>query len=284
VFAICLSAFCVIPLPKLLLRATFLDIVTERRALLGLGIANILLCCVFFDRYRKPPLPISSRLIPGAAWLCTLAVVVWTTYYRNPATFPDPRQVILAMIGNAAVVMFFAFECKRQWALIVTVALLITTNLRVNPVMTGLSPLLRSETFKTIDSLRASDPTAKWIVYRQFLISEIVLATGAPVLSGNKVLPDFNFLHQLDPNKGGDKIYDRYGYVYFELPPDLGVSSTHLVNDALYLLYLPPDLPLLREIGVRYLVFRDSAHESELDGFDRIYANEQAQIFIYKRL
>jgi hypothetical protein len=284
IFTVCLTTYCVIPLPKLVLRATLLDIVTERRALLGLGIANILLCCVFFDRYQRPMLRLSNALVPGTAWFCGLAALVWTTYHRNPATFPDLRQVILAMLGGAAVVMFFAFERKRQWALTLIVTLLIVTNLRVNPVMTGLGPLLRSEAFKRIDSLRAGDPTAKWIVYRQFLISEFVLATGAPVLSGNKVLPDFDFLHRLDPSGGGDKIYDRYGYVYFELPRDLGQPSAHLMNDALYILYLPPDLPLLEEIGVRYVVFPDSAHESHLYGFARVYGNEQAGIFIYKRL
>jgi hypothetical protein len=47
---------------------------------------------------------------------------------------------------------------------------------------------------------------------------------------------------------------------------------------------LPPDLPLLQEVGVRYLVFPDSSHESELHGFTQVYGNERAGIFIYKRL
>lgn len=284
IFTVCLSAYCVIPLPKLLLRATLLDIVTERRALLGVGIANILLCCVFFDRYRKPLFRISSILAPGVAWLGALTSAVWLTYHRDSTVFPDPRQVMLAITGSAGVVMFFAFERKRPWALMLIVALLFVTNLRVNPVMRGLAPLLRSKAFEKIENLRVSDPTAKWIVYRQFLISELVLATGAPVLSGNKVLPDFGFLHRLDPGGAGDQIYNRYGYVYCELPGDLRQPSAHLMNDALYILYLPPDLPLLQEIGCRYLLFPDASAESELYGFARVYANERSGVFIYKRL
>ena len=284
IFTVCLSAYCVIPLPKLVLRATLLDIVTERRALLGVGVANILLCCVFFDRYRKPLFRISSILAPAVAWLGVLAGVVWLTYRRDPTIFPEPRQVMLAIIGSAGVVTLFTLERKRPWALMLIVALLLITNLPVNPVMRGLDPLLRSKAFEKVENLRASDPTAKWIVYRQFLISELVLASGAPVLSGNKVLPDFGFLRRLDPSGGGDQIYNRYGYVYCELPGGLAQPSAHLMNDVLYILYLPPDLPLLQEIGVRYMVFRDSSYESELYGFTRVYSNERAGIFVYKRL
>jgi hypothetical protein len=284
IFAICLSIYCVVPLPKVFLRVTLLDIVTERRALLGLGIANILLCCVFLDRFQSSVLRTSSKLISGVTWFAVLTFVVWLTYHHDPAIFPDLRQVILAIIGTGAAVTLFAFERKRPWALMLIVALLIITNLRVNPVMKGLDPLLHSEAFEKMENLRASDPSAKWIVYRQFLISELVLASGAPVLSGNKVLPDFDFLHRLDPSVGGGHIYNRYGYVYCDLPRDLGQPSAHLMNDALYILYLPPDLPLLQEVGVRYLVFPDSSHESELYGFTQVYGNERAGIFIYKRL
>ena len=226
----------------------------------------------------------SSKLVPGVAWFGVLTTVVWLTYYHDPAIFPDLRQLIFAIIGSAAVVMLLAFERKRPWALMLIVALLIVTNVGVNPVMKGLDPLLRSEAFEKMENLRASYPTAKWIVYRQFFISELVLATGAPVLSGNKVLPEFDFLHRLDPSGGGDQIYNRYGYVYCDLPRDLARPSAHLMHDALYILYLPPDLPLLQEIGVRYLVFRDSSHESELYGFTRVYGNDRDGIFIYRRL
>jgi hypothetical protein len=284
IFIIFLSAYCVLPLPKLLLNVTLLKLVTERRALLGIGILNILLCSVFIDRYqtkilRKPP-----ALAAAIFWSCASTAIVWTANIGHPDVFPSRPQIILALVSNAAIVILFLLEKKRLWSLVILVILSIGTNVWVNPVMQGLAPLLRSQDFQKIDNLRAHDPSAKWIVYREFLVPELVLATGAQVLNGNKVLPDLDFLHRLDPNGGGDRIYDRYAYVYCELPKDLGKPTARLLSDMLYILYLPPDLPLLQEIGCRYLLFPDASAESELYGFARVYANERSGVFIYKRL
>ena len=284
IFIIFLSAYCVLPLPKLLLNVTLLKLVTERRALLGIGILNILLCSVFIDRYqtkilRKPP-----ALAAAIFWSCASTAIVWTANIGHPDVFPSRPQIILALVSNAAIVILFLLEKKRLWSLVILVILSIGTNGWVNPVMQGLAPLLRSQDFQKIDNLRAHDPSAKWIVYREFLVPELVLATGARVLNGNKVLPDLDFLHRLDPNGGGDQIYNRYGYVYCELPKDLGKPTARLLSDMLYILYLPPDLPLLQEIGCRYLLFPDASAESELYGFARVYANERSGVFIYKRL
>jgi hypothetical protein len=49
-----LSLYCVVRLPEWLLQATLLAHVHEDRALLSIGIADILLVCLFLDRYRQP--------------------------------------------------------------------------------------------------------------------------------------------------------------------------------------------------------------------------------------
>ncbi|HET9856570.1 MAG TPA: hypothetical protein VFP99_01940, partial [Chthoniobacterales bacterium] len=46
IFLIGLSLYCVVPVPQWLLRGTLLNFAAERRALLALGIANILFCCL----------------------------------------------------------------------------------------------------------------------------------------------------------------------------------------------------------------------------------------------
>jgi len=70
IFLICFGLYCVMPLPAWLLRATLLDLATERRALLAIGLANIFLCCFFLDRYRASFLSKTTAGICGAVlWL-----------------------------------------------------------------------------------------------------------------------------------------------------------------------------------------------------------------------
>jgi hypothetical protein len=284
VFIICLSAYCVLPMPNVLLRATLLNLVTERRALLSIGIANILLCSFFLDRYPGTILRKRSAIIAGILWSCAIIALIWKAGLDNPMMFPSRSQILIASICSVIVAVVFIFGKKTVWSLAILVVLLVATNIRVNPVMSGLGPLLRSQAFQKIDSIRLSDPNAKWIVYYEFIVPELIVATGAKVLNGNKILPDFDFLHRLDPSGGGDRIYNRYSYIYCEIPKGLTEPSVSQISDTIYVLYLWPNLPVLEDIGCRFVLFPDSRAESELYGFARVYENEKNGIFVYKRL
>ena len=89
---------------------------------------------------------------------------------------------------------------------------------------------------------------------------------------------------EVDPSGGGDRIYNRYSYIYCEIPKGLAEASVSQISDTIYVLYLPPSLPALEDIGCRFVLFPDSGAESELYGFARVYENEKNGIFVYKRL
>jgi len=283
VIIVFLSLYCLAPFPNWVLRATFLGLATERRTLLTIGIANILLCCVFLDLYRSQIFTRLGAISAGLVFWFAIAVLLWNATLHNREFFPDWRQVALALVVNAAVVTLFFWEVKRPWLPAVLVGLLILSNAGVNPIMRGLTPLLNSEAFKAIDKIRCADPEAKWIAYNDFNLAQLILATGAPVLNGNKLVPDFAFWDRLDPSGGGKWIYNRYANMYCKLPGDSDPGGLSLFQEDVYILALPPDSSVLRDFGCRYLLFPEVWPDAEKHGFSFIEQVTLSNIFVYRR-
>jgi hypothetical protein len=283
IIIICLSLYCVAPLPNWVLRATFLGFATERRTLLTIGIANILLCCVFLDRYRSEIFTTLSAISAGFVFWVSIAVLLWSSSLHDREFFPDRRQVALALVVNAAVVTLFFWEGKRLWLPAALVALLFLSNVGVNPIMRGLAPLLKAKTFRAVEKIRAADPSATWIAYDDFNLAQLVLATGARVLNGNKTVPDFTFWRRLDPSGHGSWIYNRYANIYCKLLADFERGGLSLLHEDVFVLSLPPDSLVLRDVGCRYLLLPEVWPDAELRGFSLVKQITPSKIWIYQR-
>jgi hypothetical protein len=187
------------------------------------------------------------------------------------------------VIDLLILILFFCGVTPR-WFLVALVVFLTLSNVGVNPVMRGLAPLLKSEAFQAVEEARRKDPNGKWIVFHDFNLAQLVIATGATVLNGNKIIPDFGFWHQLDPGGIGAPVYNRYANIECELAEDSPAASARLFHHDSYILFLPPELPALRETGCRYFLFPTVWPRAEQHGFTQVYANQRSGIFIYERL
>ncbi len=283
-FLISLSLYCLVPFPSWLLRLTLLEVAPERRVILAIGLANVFLCCVFLDAYRTRIFPKWSSILVTLVFLFALAALLWTAGLRSPRFFPDWRQLSAAVVIDLLILILFFCGVKPRWFLVALVVFLTLSNVGVNPVMRGLAPLLKSEAFQAVEEAQRKDPSGKWIVFHDFNLAQMVIATGATVLNGNKIVPDFSFWHQLDPGGIGAPVYNRYANVECELAEDSSAPSARLFHHDSYILFLPPELPVLREIGCRYFLFSTVWPRAEQHGFTQVYANERSGIFIYERL
>src|SRR5207249_279869 len=84
------TVYPVMPLPAWLLRATLLNLATERRALLAIGLANIFLCCFFLDRYRASFLSKTTAGICGAVLWLGVVFLLLQGRTPNAVYFSDP--------------------------------------------------------------------------------------------------------------------------------------------------------------------------------------------------
>lgn len=278
-----LSLYCVVRLPEWLLRATLLAHVHEARALLSIGLANILLVCLFLDRYRKPLFGKYWALCGGLSAALGLGVLFFGVNTRNAAFFADRTYLVVLVFTNAVLVTMFFWDRARRWLLPVFAVLLICSNGLINPVMRGLGPLTESAAFQEVDKIRAADPEAKWIAFGDYVTGQMVKATGAPVLNGTKIVPDLSFLRQLDPERKYENVYNRYAWIICAVqvfPEEVRFS---LLQAEFYTIHLPPSLPILRDAGYRYYVFAGPWRDAFLYDFSAV-ANTPANNFvIYRR-
>lgn len=282
VFLIVLSIYCVLPLPDSLLHITLLNFATERRALLGLGIGNILFCCLFLDRYRSGI--ISKRTTIAAATLFWFSVValIWSGRSRNSVYFSDAWHWTGPLSIAAIVLILFFWESVRyRWFPIAFGLLLILSNAPINPVMRGLSPLVDSPAFHEIDRIRAHDPGGGWIVYHTRYFAQLVKATGATIFNGTKVVPELDLLRRINPD--AEAVYNRYANIGCEFPKSPGETKAVLVYPDYYIWFLPPDLPMLQQSAYRYILVPNEWPDAAAHGFalnDRILPSD---LWIYQR-
>ncbi|MEP7015577.1 MAG: hypothetical protein ABI925_09065 [Verrucomicrobiota bacterium] len=278
-----LAIYCVVPLPNWLLRVTLLSVSHPLGAMGAIGLANGCMACLFLDRYRTRIFTSLMGFTAALGFCTSIVILLWTAILHHPGLFPERRQIVLSLLASAAIVVLFFWERRRSWLPATLIALVATTTIWINPVMSGLSPLVDSPVFKEIDKIRAADPKAKWLVYYGLELSEFVRATGANVIGGTKIVPDLELMHLLDPENRAVSIYNRYAHVLCRLPASPGERGFTLLENDLYVLEIDPDLEALEKIGCRYFVFPDRWPDAELHGFALLEKIADCPIWIYRR-
>ncbi|MBA3543541.1 MAG: hypothetical protein H0T83_03745 [Chthoniobacterales bacterium] len=106
-----------------------------------------------------------------------------------------------------------------------------------------------------------------------------------PIFNGTKVVPDLPFLHLLDPEVVNEYTYNRYANIVCELPR-VGQQEAvggGLVYPDLYVLFLPPDLPVLQSAGYRYIVFPNEWSGAAFYGFSLAEKITRGDLWIYRQ-
>jgi hypothetical protein len=157
---------------------------------------------------------------------------------------------------------------------------LVLNNAAVNPIMTGLGPLLRSEGSAAVQEIKRSDPRAKWMGYGSAIPAQFLKAQGADVVTGLNHVPNVPFWRQFDPAGKFDAIYNRYGFAVFTMAT--GSREFVLVPPVIYSVDVLPIDPLLSEQGVRYAAFSDEVSEPDVRGLRLISHPANARLWLYQ--
>ena len=282
VFLVSSSIYCLVRPPRWLLHITLLDFATDRRVLLALGIANIIFCCLFLDRYRAVIFSKRSAAIAGFLFWFGIVILLWEARIENFVYFSDPWHWIYPLAISAVILCFFFWERFRFRLLPAVLGpLLILSNAGINPLMRGLSPLLDSAAFRSIDRVRNNDPEGKWLAFNNRYFAQLVKATGASIFNGTKVVPDLPFLHQLDQGTN-DFTYNRYANIVCELPRNELPLDGGLVSPDFYILFFPPNLPPFVNAGYRYVLFPNEWKTAASYGFSLVERIMPGDLWIYR--
>ncbi len=283
IFVIGLTGYFLIALPEWLLMVTGLRFSHPRGVTSGLFMADVCLTCIFLDRYRGKILTKQIAIGAALAFCAAVMILVWRTNVTHPGIFPDWKQIAFAIAADVILIVLFFFDKRRVWLPIALLMLMALSNIWINPLMSGLSPILDSEIFQTVARVQAKDPDAKWIVYDGLELSELIRATGAKVLGGTRIVPDLDLMRPLDPDNRAAFIYNRYAHLLCHVPQTPGDMAFALIEQDLYQMEIDPSLPVIKEMGVRYLVFPKPWAEAESYGFAVLEKVGGTSILIYRR-
>jgi hypothetical protein len=126
----------------------------------------------------------------------------------------------------------------------------------VNPVTIGLSSILDNPLLKITRQIHEEDPQARWALFGDTRITNLLKANGISFLNGVKLLPVFDDMRVLDPTGDQYSAYNRYAWItmYPYIDGKDTVTMGFKYEDA-YTISMDPCSPRLKELAVKYLVF-----------------------------
>ena len=238
--------------PHFLAVASAFGLSQGTRSLLGLGLASILLCCIFLAKsHVNLPRSFAPRVIVGAS-LLALFLVYSLIFNHATGTFATGNQIALVSLLGAAAGYLLLTRRRVAFAACILLPSMWTFGL-VNPVGYGLGPIIETSFFKQVSPLIRRDPAARWAVYGPHTVADLLKAAGAQVFNGAKFVPPLEDLRVIDPKSSGASIYNRYAHI--ELEPDQGSAvSFSLYQGDWYIIHIAPSNDIWRRLGMRYVV------------------------------
>jgi hypothetical protein len=279
-FLVLFSLYALVGLPVWFCRISLLDRCTEERSLLGIGIAGLMLALLTLRRDDRPLVFGRSRVAAIVAVVAILLGYLLHSRDENPLFLSNPRFFFLLA---TATVIGGTYLCTAPVIFgSIFASALVLNNFLVNPIAQGLPSLIDSTAARHIAAIYKSDSDAAWAGYESVTLPQIIIATGARVLNGVKIVPDLNFLSQIDPDGANRETYNRYAHIVFRLPGnDEAKMRFELASTDAYRAMIAPTNPALRKAGLKYVVFPRRLVEAEMTGM-KLIDTISSQIFIYK--
>jgi hypothetical protein len=223
----------------------------EGRPFIGLGPASIILCCLFLSRSKtRLSLSLRTTLIVSSILAASLALFSWDF---NGVTngFATPIEVALVIVLTT-VAGYLLLARKRALFMACVLVPNVWAHGLINPVATGLSPLIGTPMYHEVSRIAANDPDGEWAVYGNYWFANLFKAAGAKVFNGTNYTPPLEKLRLLDPSSSAMPSYNRFASI--ELFPTISpVISFNLRAPDLYTIAIDPKSDIWAKFGVRYI-------------------------------
>jgi len=252
--------FILVGIPLFLSKITLLSMVEARRFLPIAQVGNcILLVCFLSDRSSGA----GSRFSWGEFAALLAGFLVFFTLIGNHINestnnFFTNDQLKIVTILFTAIYLLIRYSYLKYATLVACLLILGVTlpNITINPLTSGLSPILENPLVKVSEAIHKKDPDARWIVYGAANWADLLKSNGIPAFNGTKWTPPFNDMKTIDPTGKDVDIYNRYAHirlreaasekdtVYYQQPSPDG-----------YAMYIDPCSPRLAKLGIKYFLF-----------------------------
>lgn len=107
------------------------------------------------------------------------------------------------------------------------------------------------------------------------------LAAATPV--ARRCVPELEFLHQLDPQRSFETVYNRYAWIICAVQVFPETAAFTLLQPDFYTMHLPPGLPVLREARYDYYIFPEKWRDALFYDFSLVSKTSTEGHWIYGR-
>jgi hypothetical protein len=156
------------------------------------------------------------------------------------------------------------------------------SNATVNPVTFGLSSILDNPLLIATRQIHKQDPQARWALFGNTRITNLLKADGLSLLNCVKLIPVFDDMRVLDPTGDYYTVYNRYAWITMGTYID-GKDTVTMGNkyEDAYSISMDPCSPRLKELAVKYLVFTEPPKDAAVRCMTKL--TETSGISVYKR-
>ena len=297
VFIVAGLIYLLIGFPAVLSKVTLMSMSPAKRFLPILGAGNcILLICYLSTRQTQTSADRFSWIEFGILAVSVIAFATIAGLHINNATknFFTWGEITTATIIVSIVYLLVRYKDYRfaTPALCVLLMAIALSNAMVNPVTIGLSSILDNPLLTVTRQIHKEDPQARWALFGDTRITNLLKANGISLLNCTKLIPAFDDMRVLDPTGDYYSVYNRYAWIamYTYIDGKDGLTMGNKSEDA-YTISMDPCSPRLKELAVKYLVFTKPPTAPATATFTPKAAEvrcmtkvaETSGIFVYKR-
>jgi hypothetical protein len=256
VYLVLLTLFIVVGFLPVFSKLTLLSFVPSRRAIIGVGVGNILLTVVYLSSTKNA---INLTLVKNLALFvslifCFLAYGLCLNEKTNH--FFQSWQISAVSIFFPLIICLLLNHKKLLFCLSVLFVVVLSTY-SVLPVSQGLGFITDKKLYHTVKTIVSKDSVGKWLVYGSALHSGFITAAGANVFSGTKYNPDISAMKILDPSGKRDSIYNRFANIAIVNRPEDDKVGFKLFYEDFYGIAISPFSEKLKDLGIKYLLMPD---------------------------
>ena len=288
-YIIIILIWIILGFPSILSKVSLLSMSPVYRTLPVLGAANCILLIVFLGSL-SPNTKIKFSWIEAIVLTISFFILLRlvTTNINNATNKFFSNETLTVSLLFTVVYLLIRYSYIKYTTPAVAVILLAITvpNFKIHPVTKGLSSILENPVVKSTKEIQAKDPNARWAVFGNQTISNLLKVNGINVFNGVKVVPQLKDMAVLDPSGKNNFIYNRYAHInlfsFVDGKDSVGfkLNENKVVNDN-YSIFMDPCSPRLNQLGVKYFIFTYRPQTAELRCMTKI--TDMGGILIYKR-
>jgi len=274
--------FMVVGVPEVVSKITLLSYVTSARADHALGLASIFLCVYLHGKcFANGVLSDRRTALIGGSFVAVLVAICGFTL-QGIEPFSSTRFLLAAALLSG-VLGFLLLAGRSRGFAAVLIACLLGTSFEFNPLCRGLDGIYDSHLAQSVERLDSKYAHPLWLCYGEREFGILVNVLGARSISGFHVHPQPALWNSIDPGGAHSEIWNRYGYVWLDLPEGEPEPKFSLKLADAWRVAIAPTHPAFRTRGAKLvLVPREKKSSAALNGLRILEESESENFAIFE--